>query len=667
MQKCYGFFIVALLTITAGSLFAQAPHPPDFVDGRLKFISAPPLTVSVGEKYVYKAVAASSDSAAVIRYYANVPVKGFAIDSVTGVVNWTPDSKGWFPISVIAKSNKGGMATQSFIVEVSGGNGIVQGTVTDTLGNPIARVIVEAMKTQTSTMGPSTGLYIGTFSYSATTDQNGKYRISRIDPGTYKIHANSPSRNYLSQWYDGKEDPTLANIVTVRDTPNVTIADFKLRGGITSVKKVTVKGTVTDTLGHVLKSVTPQVFFASAGFALNSNSSVDDFRKLFDAEPSRDFRLDGNSDCVFQAKPDSLGAYSLQLPMGSYIAYASAPGYATDYYFHQPDIRSANTLNLQKDSSRINFKLALLPPVVFGKISGTVLDSAKGVGVRSRVIAIRDYWTAPDPYTIARSYTFDTDTLGAYTASSLVPGTYIILAIPVGTYAPAYYTTDTSNTRWKKATKLVINGNSISSVDIYVRPLNATARGYAGVTGSIRTGSQVPIAGAIVYANLNNTIAGYAIADNNGTYQISGISPNAYTLTVDMAGYSEASSQTSNVSYLANGSPVVGNVSFFINSVVTSVSRTESTIPTEIVLSQNYPNPFNPSTIISYAIPSAGRVTLKVFTMLGQEVATLVDGYQQAGIYQLTFSGLGLSSGVYFYQLRMGNNTLLTRKMLLMK
>jgi hypothetical protein len=359
--------------------------------------------------------------------------------------------------------------------------------------------------------------------------------------------------------------------------------------------------------------------------------------------------------------------YSLQLPVGSYIAYSSAAGYATDYYLHQPDIRSANTINLQKDSSGINFKLALLPPVMFGKITGSVLDSAKGVGVRSRVIAIRDYWTTPDPYTIARSYTFDTDSLGIYSASSLVPGTYIILAIPLGSYAPAYYTTDTSNTRWKRATRLVINGNTISGVNIYVRQMNATTRGYAGVTGSVRTGNQTTIPGAIVYANLNNTIAGYAIADNNGNYQISGISPNVYTLTVDMPGYSEASAQTSNVSYLANGSPVVASVSFTINSVVTSVAIAESTLPTEIVLSQNYPNPFNPSTVISYMIPSAGHVTLKVFTILGQEVATLVNGQEQAGTYQLTFNGQGLSSGVYFYQLRSGNNTLLTRKMVLMK
>jgi hypothetical protein len=76
-------------------------------------------------------------------------------------------------------------------------------------------------------------------------------------------------------------------------------------------------------------------------------------------------------------------------------------------------------------------------------------------------------------------------------------------------------------------------------------------------------------------------------------------------------------------------------------------------------LSQNYPNPFNPSTSIKYSIPVSGFVTLKVYDILGNEVASLVNANQNAGQYSVDFntSSLNLSSGVYFYKLSTGNFT----------
>ncbi|MFZ1520491.1 MAG: T9SS type A sorting domain-containing protein, partial [Ignavibacteriaceae bacterium] len=90
--------------------------------------------------------------------------------------------------------------------------------------------------------------------------------------------------------------------------------------------------------------------------------------------------------------------------------------------------------------------------------------------------------------------------------------------------------------------------------------------------------------------------------------------------------------------------------------------------PTDFTLQQNYPNPFNPSTIISYQLPVAGNVSLKVFDVLGREVATLVDEYRDAGSYnvQFTMNNVQLSSGIYFYQLKAGE-FVETKKMLLIK
>ncbi len=73
--------------------------------------------------------------------------------------------------------------------------------------------------------------------------------------------------------------------------------------------------------------------------------------------------------------------------------------------------------------------------------------------------------------------------------------------------------------------------------------------------------------------------------------------------------------------------------------------------PEKFELFQNYPNPFNPTTVISYQLPVSGRVSLKVYNLLGQEVTTLVNGEQLAGYHQETFDTRGLASGIYVYQL----------------
>ncbi|MFH1197824.1 MAG: LamG-like jellyroll fold domain-containing protein [bacterium] len=90
-------------------------------------------------------------------------------------------------------------------------------------------------------------------------------------------------------------------------------------------------------------------------------------------------------------------------------------------------------------------------------------------------------------------------------------------------------------------------------------------------------------------------------------------------------------------------------------------------IPTDFTLFQNYPNPFNPTTVISYQLSVSGKVTLKVYDVLGEEIATLVDEYQTAGIHHSTFSTLhySLPSGVYFYKLTAGNFISIKKLMLL--
>ena len=92
----------------------------------------------------------------------------------------------------------------------------------------------------------------------------------------------------------------------------------------------------------------------------------------------------------------------------------------------------------------------------------------------------------------------------------------------------------------------------------------------------------------------------------------------------------------------------------------------EDIILNEFELSQNYPNPFNPSTKISFKIAESGFTFLKVFDVLGNEVATIVSDEKPAGEYEVEFSGSELTSGIYFYQLKT-EIFVETKKMLLLK
>ncbi len=100
-----------------------------------------------------------------------------------------------------------------------------------------------------------------------------------------------------------------------------------------------------------------------------------------------------------------------------------------------------------------------------------------------------------------------------------------------------------------------------------------------------------------------------------------------------------------------------------------SAIENSSVTPQIFTLSQNYPNPFNPSTKIQYSIEKAAQVSLKVYNVLGNEVATLVNSRQGAGTYTVTFNsnvGVNLSSGVYFYRLESGS-FVSTKKLILLK
>ncbi|MFN3394776.1 MAG: choice-of-anchor I domain-containing protein, partial [Candidatus Thermochlorobacter sp.] len=153
---------------------------------------------------------------------------------------------------------------------------------------------------------------------------------------------------------------------------------------------------------------------------------------------------------------------------------------------------------------------------------------------------------------------------------------------------------------------------------------------------------------------LSGAVAGPAAADRVGDLGAEGLliipgnlSPNSRPLLV-----------------VAN--EVSGTVTTIQLSATASVEQLADIVPRGFALEQNYPNPFNPTTTIRYSLPQAAQVSLKVYDILGREVAQLVKMRQAAGVYVAQFNAANLPSGMYFYRLEAGAYRE-TRKMMLVK
>jgi hypothetical protein len=636
-------------------------NPFEFHRDHVTITSTPPLNATVDSLYTYKVTAVSDSSNAVLQYRLGEHPALMAMDS-TGLISWIPQERGYREVEVSVTSSLGGEASQEFVARVGGVNGKVDGVVTDTLGNPLAHVVVHLYGT-----GMMFGMGMmepeGFFDYSAVTDSTGQYRISHVDVGKYRVRAIPLNQNYLSAWYD--------STISVVDTSTHTV-DFALENRFHLLPKFAISGSVTDSTGAAVKGA--WVVFARAGFVFNEARENQDewmnqenFRDFFeDAFHSRDvdhrFDLDDlHSPYVFVTYVDSNGAYKDTIPQGHYIIFARAKGYHRTFYNNEFNLLSANILDLTSDTTGINFTLYPIPPVVLGQISGSVADSTTGAAVPARMMAFRDIWSQPDTLKmhVVGAYFTDADSTGAYTFENLPPGNYKILAIPLGGYAPSFYSVSGPTVRWKDATAVQVNGNTVSGVNILVMPLPDSVSGYASISGTVKnSSSHAGVSGAIVYAaDGNGNILGYGVTDAMGSYTIVGLAPGSYNLFADVVGYSSSGSSSSSPSYDASGNPISSTSNLLVSPESPAGVVVNKTIqPTSYSLEQNYPNPFNPTTQIAFNIAQTERVNISIFNILGQKVATIINAGMSAGAHVVMWNGRNehgelLPSGVYFYRL----------------
>jgi hypothetical protein len=167
----------------------------------------------------------------------------------------------------------------------------------------------------------------------------------------------------------------------------------------------------------------------------------------------------------------------------------------------------------------------------------------------------------------------------------------------------------------------------------------------------------VALEGVNVFAlSADDEVLGYGLTSSTGDYMIEGLPIGTVTLVADREGYDPAETEVT----VSGGTFSMEDVNLSMNASGTVTSDDTPSLPASYQLAQNYPNPFNPATTIRFEIPEAGIARLAVYNLIGEEVATLVDGLLQVGSHSVVwngtdYSGRSVSSGLYFYRLTVTN------------
>jgi hypothetical protein len=250
------------------------------------------------------------------------------------------------------------------------------------------------------------------------------------------------------------------------------------------------------------------------------------------------------------------------------------------------------------------------------------------------VLPENDSVAAVFPGAVSNAFAYTTG--GYVTAAAMDPGAGYWLKFPI-------------------AGPVVIPGFSFSSQSV---PVFAGWNLIGSVSGPIPTASITSTPPGLVTGNFFAYQGGYLIADT--------VHPGeGYWVKVSADGQLNLSS--------TGAAPAAGRIRIVPTTELPPPPPSDDPaasplagIPAEFALEQNYPNPFNPSTLIRYQLPSASKVSLRVYNLLGEEVAALVDGVQEAGFKSVTWDAAGHPTGVYLCRLRAGDFTE-TQKLVLLK
>ena len=363
---------------------------------------------------------------------------------------------------------------------------------------------------------------------------------------------------------------------------------------------------------------------------------------------------------------DLSGNYSALLPKGNYTIGAYKEGYRMMFSGNTPDPFFAQPVNIDSGGT-VNISLALpkMPISVFS-ISGSFLSASTGDAISNGVVVVRKGTHTPtlqkvDSSLFSSVYAGLVNEDGSYNIAVDDSGYYFVQGYS-GYFLPTYYNNQNSPSLfWQSADSILISPSQ-SNKNLYL--VRDSSYGAGKVYGKIF----IPSSGGNNFEGItllaksitNGSFYSYNFSKNDGSYSVSNLPYGSYQIIAQKIGFENAVSDVFTIDPL-NPKYYDINLSFNLVDV-----ENEKVIPAEIILNANYPNPFNPTTTISFGLPNTNLVKIKVYNLLGEEIAVLTNGVLNAGIHKVTFNASGLASGIYIVTLET-NLSRLFQKIVLMK
>jgi len=607
------------------------------------FTSTPNREGFVGQLYLYDADAISKKGD--VRYRltgsplgAPIPEADATIDPITGLVRWVPTSEGSYVIAIQAylASDTTDVAMQVVVVSVTTPPcAIIVGKVID--ADTYAQIPNGAVVAMAATGSgdPNTGGAI----YKAPII-DGSYKLN-VPEGEYIVWANAAG--YNTQWYKYAASADAAEHIQTACGQDFG-ADFHMTALPKPVMHVV--------SGRVTAKVNGDPVMATVEFVTAKNA----------IDPSTGTVTKG----AFATRTDADGYYKIELPDNLIVVAHATPlvdKYLPQYYDGVSNPTEAKPISVSGDVSGIDFALEMRP-VYDNGLGGTVHDSL-GMGLRGKVLAImvgenngKPNGTAGKGFTAA----VETDSTGSYRFTNLLPGEYLLLAVPADrNYVPGYYTSSgLAALSWQEATHVSVGEVMLTiQYDIQLRPRNG-AKGTAKLSGTVNlkpgsakiggiTQSGDVLAGVFVYAlDEKGLVSDYTFSDANGYFELTELGVGDYTVVADKAGYATLTV----VETMDNEENADVRKDLDMSSQQPSgVEETAS----EMMQLAIYPNPVSSRLTLRFA-GTAGTAAVTIVDATGRAVSTSRIASVE-GQNSLTIDVDGLATGVYFVRIENGAST----------
>lgn len=499
------------------------------------------------------------------------------------------------------------------------------------------------------------------------TDENGFY-VLELPVGKYFV--NAMKENYISEFYDDAIYFENATPVFVLEDDTTSNIDFVLGKG-------------SSLSGYVYNAAGSPVKFGEVA-AIDTTGF--DFKQP-------------NYNRVFFAPINDDGSYMFfGLPPGDFFVRAASEGFMPQFYNLSPDYKSATPVQIVSglDVSGIDFYLEKAnefpiiqgiwdvpqdqglqvqivfrasafdsnEPFDFRNIDVTSYSVWRGLEVRVPTGAI-SYSTSAEYFALAKEFKPGDQFIKGGIIWTFIGGLPAIHHREYGYVAPTLLDSTTIN---DGITAFMVvahgdHGDVYESMPEFGYSIDNLKPKTPGEPGALFDGTGIHISwkatddpDIIFYRVYKSLLAGFA--------------PSALNLIVESEEYSffDATVTPGNYYYKVSALDDAFNESFTeeLHVLITGIESDLNGIPTEFVVHQNYPNPFNPVTTLRYGLPESANVTISVYDILGKRIATLTEGYKEAGYHKVDFDGSNMSSGIYFYQVESGKFREI-RKMILMK